>query len=133
MDLFTEHNGHIVLDKSAGYSYQQLKPRNSNRTNPKPIIAMCNDYGYSVIGSNLSLDIILIATHEMIHTMGVDHDGYPGSQLAADCDDGVHLLSSILGATNSDDAYAAKYFWYFSNCTIMQLRTNLLDEGQQNG
>ncbi len=71
VDLFTDHNDQLVLDKSVGYSYQKLKPKNraETREDQKPVIAMCNDYGYSIIGSNLSLEIILIATHEMIHTM----------------------------------------------------------------
>lgn len=70
MDLILDEDGEYVLGDSAGYSYQKLTIRKrSNKTLVKPVIAICNDYGYSVIGSNGSLKIILIATHEMIHRL----------------------------------------------------------------
>ncbi len=48
------------------YSYQKLKNKVFKK-DEKPIIAICNTYGFSVIGLNGSLKIIIVGTHEIIH------------------------------------------------------------------
>ncbi len=67
--LFIDHNNEFVLSESAGFSYQELrsKQKDNKILNKNPIIAMCTSYGFGVVGSNKSLKVILLATHEMIH------------------------------------------------------------------
>ena len=68
--------GNYKLFKSAAYSYQKLAIKNqAYKKDEKPITAICNDYGYTIIGLNGSLQIIIRGSHELILGLGVYHDG----------------------------------------------------------
>jgi hypothetical protein len=76
IDLGKDEFGNYKLLKSAAYSYQKLAIRNQvYKKDARPITAICNDYGYTIIGLNGSLQIIIIGTHELIHGLGVYNDG----------------------------------------------------------
>ncbi len=76
IDLGKDEFSNYKLLKSAAYSYQKLAIRNQvYKKDARPITAICNDYGYTIIGLNGSLQIIIIGTHELIHGLGVYNDG----------------------------------------------------------
>lgn len=81
----------------------------------------------------LFCEIFFIAYFNRLFSLGVYHDGDTRNPLAAKCNDGDHLLASVIGSKGVHDSDKAHTTWFFSECTIAQLKFNLLDINQENG